>query len=328
MDKGKISIIGDGGWGTTLALLLASKGFDVTIWSAFPKYAKIVSKKHENRKFLPGIKIPKDVHIVSESEGISNSDYYIVTVPCQYLRETLKQFTGIINKPVISAIKGIETTSLKRPSEIITEVLGKVNLAVLSGPTIAYEVARQIPTTCVIASPDITFTQELQKIFSTERFRVYTSDDIIGVELGGALKNIVAIAAGISDGMGFGVNTKAALLTRGLVEIARLGVKMGSKRDTFNGLAGVGDLATTCMSVHSRNRWFGEQIGIGKKTQDIIKGTDMVIEGITTTKSAYEISKKYNIEMPITSQIYKVLYENKNPHDAVRDLMTRTPKSE
>jgi len=328
MSKISITIVGDGGWGTTLGLLLYSKGHNITIWSAFPEYAEQVSKNRENPRFLPGIKIPEGINIISSCEEASGSDYYILTIPCQHLRDVLSRFVGIIDKPVIDGAKGIENETLKRPSEIIAEVLPGIPLAVLSGPTIAYEVARGIPTTCAISSKDEQLSKTLQGIFSTDKFRVYTSSDITGVELGGALKNIIAIAAGISDGMGFGVNTKAAILTRGLVEITRLGVAVGAKKETFMGLSGVGDLATTCMSPHSRNRWFGEQIGQGKKDRDILKQTGMVVEGIATTKSAYDLARKYKVEMPITEQIYKVLYENKNPKDAVYELMTRSPKGE
>ncbi|MCK4462721.1 MAG: NAD(P)-dependent glycerol-3-phosphate dehydrogenase [Candidatus Omnitrophica bacterium] len=324
----KVAIIGDGGWGTTLAVLLYYKGYNTTLWSAFSDYAEVLDKERENKKFLPGVKIPKNIRITSDLNTLEENDLYIIAVPCQYLRKTLKNFAGIIKRPVVSAVKGIENSSLKRPSEVITDVLGKLNLSVLSGPTIAYEVVRGIPTTCIISSEDNNTAYELQKIFSTEKFRVYTSNDIIGAELAGALKNIIAIAAGISDGMSFGVNTKAALLTRGLVEIARLGVEMGAGKDTFNGLSGVGDLATTCMSFHSRNRWFGEEIGKGKSLKKVLSETKMVIEGVATTKSAYELAKKYKVEMPITEQIYQVLYKGKNPKEAVRELMTRAPKSE
>lgn len=324
----KVAVIGDGGWGTTLAILLYYKGYNIILWSAFSDYAEVLDRERENKKFLPGVKIPKDIRITGDSNTLGENDLYIIAVPCQYLRKALKNFAGIIRGSVVSAVKGIENSSLKRPSEVITDVLQKVNLSVLSGPTIAYEVVRGIPTTCIISSRDNRTACELQKIFSTEKFRVYTSNDIIGVELAGALKNIIAIAAGISDGMGFGVNTKAALLTRGLVEIARLGVKMGAGKETFNGLSGVGDLATTCMSFHSRNRWFGEEIGKGKSLKEVLSETKMVVEGVATTKSAYELAKRHKVEMPITEQIYQVLYKGKNPKEAVRELMTRAPKKE
>jgi len=328
MDKTKIAIIGDGGWGTTLAILFHNAGHKVGLWSVSKNYAKILDKTRINRKFLPGVKIPQDIEITSSEKALKGSDIYIIAIPCQFLRKSLKKFIGIIRGDTVSVVKGIENKNLKRPSEIISEVLDKIKLSVLSGPTIAYEVVRGMPATCVVASLYENLAQELQKIFSTDRFRVYTSSDIIGVETAGALKNIIAIAAGISDGLGFGINTKAAILTRGLVEIARLGVAMGAKKETFNGLSGVGDLATTCMSFHSRNRWLGEEIGKGAKLKEILKKTNMVVEGVATTRSAYELAKKYYVEMPITEQIYKVLYQGKNPKEAVRELMTRAPKGE
>jgi len=328
MGFSRIAIIGDGGWGTTMAVALAKKGHSVTIWSAFSEHAREIDRIRENKRFLPGIKIPDAIKIKDDPRDLSRSDFHVLMVPCQYLRDTLKQFSGIIKGPVISGIKGIENSSLKRPSEMIREVFPDIPLTVLSGPTIAYEVARGVPTAAVVGSKDDKLARNIQEVFSTDRFRLYLSEDIVGVEMGGALKNIIAIAAGISDGMGFGANTKAALLTRGLVEIARLGVAMGARKETFNGLSGVGDLATTCMSSHSRNRWFGEEIGKGKLLQDVLGKTEMVVEGVATAKSAYNLAQKYKVDMPITAEIYKVLYEHKDPKIAVRELMTRTPKKE
>lgn len=328
MNYEKIAVIGDGGWGTCLAILLHDKGYDIILWSPFKDYAGILEKERENKKFLPGIAIPDGIKITPDPALLSGSDLYVVAVPCQFIGRTLAKFKGGIKKPVVSAAKGIENSSLKRPSEIIKDILGNVSLSVLSGPTIAYEVARRVPTTCVISSEDMAAARSLQEVFSTEYFRVYTSNDIIGVELAGALKNIIAIAAGISDGMGFGANTKAAILTRGLVEITRLGIAMGAEKETFMGLSGLGDLATTCMSFHSRNRWFGEEIGKGGKPESVLAKTTMVVEGYQTAKSAYELARRYSVEMPITEQIYRVLYEGRDAKSAVRELMTRAPKSE
>jgi len=213
-------------------------------------------------------------------------------------------------------------------SQLINEILGNVKLTVLSGPSIAIEVVRLMPTTIVAASLDASCAKEVQKLFMSDVFRVYTSDDLVGVEVGGSLKNIIAIASGIADGLGFGANSKAAILTRGLKEITRLGIAMGAKKETFSGLSCLGDLVTTCMSRHSRNRWLGEQLGKGKTPKDIVKSTEMAIEGITTTKSAYELSKKHKVDMPITSEIYAILYEKKDPSKAVSSLMTRVPKDE
>ncbi len=326
--KGKIAVLGDGGWGTTIAILLSNKGYDVTVWGAFPDYIALLQKERVNRKFLPGIKIPVEVRLTSDINRISKDGVFVIAIPSKYLRETISRFKGKVGEKIISLTKGIETETLKRPSEVISEVLGASKISVLSGPSISFEVARNLPTTLVAASFDAALAKETQDIFTTPDFRVYTSSDLIGVELGGALKNIIAIAAGISDGMGFGVNTKAALLTRGLAEIIRLGTKMGAKKETFFGLSGLGDLATTCMSAHSRNRRLGEEIGKGKKLKDILKETEMIIEGITTTKSTYELSKKFGVEIPITEKIYDVLYTGKNPKDAVKELMTRALKAE
>lgn len=327
MEK-KIVVLGDGGWGTTVAILLSGKGYDVTLWGAFPDYITALKKARVNVKFLPAVKIPDSVTLTSDISGLQDEATYVIAIPCKYLRKTISGFKGKINGPLVSLVKGIETGTLLRPSEVLSEVLGVDKIAALSGPSVSFEVARNLPATLVAASKDTALTREVQEIFTTPVFRVYTSADLKGVELGGALKNIVAIAAGISDGLGFGVNTKAALLTRGLVEIIRLGVKMGARKETFFGLSGLGDLATTCMSEHSRNRALGEKIGKGEKLKDILEKTETVAEGVTTAKSAYELSRKSGIEMPITEKIYEVLYENKEPRLAVGELMTRALKSE
>jgi glycerol-3-phosphate dehydrogenase (NAD(P)+) len=323
--------VGDGGWGTTLAILLCVKGFAVSLWGAFPDYIKLLKSKRENIKFLPGTKIPKEIKLTSSlEEALDKRDVVILAVPSQYMRGVLQMMKmhNLQGKSFVSVTKGIETKSLKRMSEVIEEVLGFGKIAVLSGPTIALEVANGVPTTAVIASEDRILARDMQDIFMTDRFRVYTAEDVAGVELGGALKNIIAIAAGTCDGLGFGANAKAALLTRGLVEIVRLGASMGAKRETFYGLSGLGDLATTCISQYSRNRWLGEEIGRGKKLQKILKETEMIVEGVATTESACELAKKHEVEMPIAKEIYRVLYENKDPRAAVHDLMTRSPKME
>ena len=328
MTKKTIAVLGDGGWGTTIALLLSSKGYDVTLWGAFPDYIALLKKERVNSKFLPGIKIPAGIHLTSEVNDIPADAMAVIAVPSKYLRETMAKFKDKISGSVVSLTKGIEMETLKMPSEIIKSVLGVEDIAVLSGPSISFEVARGLPTTVVAASASKVLAGEVQRTFTVPHFRVYSSLDLIGVELGGALKNIIAIAAGISDGMGFGANTKAALLTRGLVEIIRLGVKMGARKETFFGLSGIGDLATTCMSPHSRNRSLGEEIGKGKKLKEVLNNTEMIVEGITTAKSAYALSRKVGVEMPIAEKIYKVLYEDKEPREAVKELMTRAPKPE
>lgn len=332
MRKFGIVVLGDGGWGMTLAILLQRKGYPVTLWSAFADYAEYLNRKRINSKFLPHFKIPRQIGITADLEkAVSGKELIIFAIPSQYIRQSLKKikrFDYPRKSLYLSVTKGIEIKSLMRMSEVIHDELGEINLAVLSGPTIAHEVAGGIPTTAVIASRDINSRKYLQEVFSTEKFRVYTNDDIIGVELGGSLKNIIAIACGISDGLKFGSNTKAAILSRGLAEISRLGQAMGAKVKTFSGISGLGDLVTTCISPHSRNRFVGEQIGKGKTLAWILAHMQMVAEGIPTTKSAYYLSLKFKVEMPITKEIYRVLYKNKSPIKAVKDLMTREMKEE
>jgi len=328
----KISIIGDGGWGTTIALLLYKKGYNITQWGVFPDYVKFLQRKRENPRFLPGIKIPKKIRLTSNmDEAIEDARLVVLAAPSQHMRVVLKEIRACRPKAqtgFISVSKGIENKSLMRMSEVVHQVLGPVQLAVLSGPTISYEVVRRMPTTVVAASHNKDFSKLVQKVFFTDRFRVYTSEDVAGVELGGSLKNVIAISAGMVDGMGFEANTKAGLLARGLAEITRLGMKMGARQHTFYGISGLGDLVTTCISEHGRNRWFGEQIGRGKKAKIVLKKTDMVVEGFATSKSAYELSKKHKVEMPIVRQVHSVLHKNKNPKKAMHELMTRKPKAE
>ena len=332
MEKISIAVLGDGGWGTALAVLLSKKGFKVCLWSAFPTYADFLKKDRINNKFLPGIKIPREVKITHDlNEAVKGRQLIILAIPSQFLRGVLRQLKKIslsMEVSFLSVTKGIEVGSLKRMSEVINEELGNIKLAVLSGPTIAHEIAKEIPSAAVIASTKAHIRRHLQEIFSTERFRIYTNADLIGVELGGSLKNIIAIACGISDGLGFGTNTKAAILTRGLAEISRLGSAMGAKVKTFSGISGLGDLVTTCISSYSRNRFVGEQIAKGKTITRIQRHMQMVAEGIPTTRSTYALAKKYKVDMPITREVYFVLYKNKFPFKAVRDLMTRKKKEE
>jgi len=326
-----IAVLGDGGWGTTLAVLLSKKGYAVSLWGIFKDYVSILDKKRINTRFLPGIRIPRNILITSDiNEAIFQRDIVVLAVPSQYFRSVLKRigrrdFSDII---FLSVTKGIENRTLMRMSEVAQDVLGNIKIAALSGPTIAWEVAAGMPTTAVVASRNKKINLFLQDVFSTERFRLYTNDDLIGVELGGSIKNIIAIACGISDGLGFGTNAKAALLSRGLVEMKRLGVAMGARSETFSGISGLGDLVTTCISPFSRNRSVGEQIGKGKKLTHILKRMNMVAEGIPTTRSVFNLAKRYSVEMPITAEVYKVLYRNKPPKKAVYDLMGRAKKSE
>ena len=326
----KILIIGDGGWGTALSIILSEKGHAVTLFGIFPEYADYLKKNRKNAKFLPGARIPRSVRITSKpAEAVENIDFAIVVVPTLYLRTWLKKFKGLLGReiPVVSGCKGIEKGALKRASQVIKEEIGSKNVLVLSGPSHAEEVAMRKPTTVVVAGPE-KLARMIQKELSTERFRIYTDDDVIGVELGGALKQIIGIACGICDGLGFGDNTKAALMTRGIVEIARLGVAMGANPLTFRGLSGIGDIITTAVSPYGRNRAVGEAIGRGRKLKEILEGMEMVAEGVETTRSVRKLAKKKGIEMPITEQVYQVLYRNKSPLKAVSSLMMRAPRRE
>lgn len=327
-----IAVLGDGGWGTTLSILLHKKGNSVTLWGAFSDYVAFLKQKRINKRFLPGIRIPPTLNITADlKQATGSSELIVLAIPSQYTRRVLKKLKNchIPHKTVfLSVTKGLETDTLMRMSQVINEELGAVRLAVLSGPTIAYEVARGIPTTSVVASNNKDLRMLVARLFNTDRFRIYTNDDVTGVELGGSLKNIIAIACGISDGLGFGTNTKAAILSRGLAEISRLGIRMGAKARTFWGVSGLGDLVTTCISPFSRNRCLGEQIGRGKALKQIVSQMKMVAEGVATTKAAYRLALKYKVDMPITREVYLVLYKNKKPRKAVRDLMTRSLKEE
>ncbi|MDD3374930.1 MAG: NAD(P)-dependent glycerol-3-phosphate dehydrogenase [Candidatus Omnitrophica bacterium] len=331
MKQTKISVIGDGGWGTTLAILLCKNGHSVCLWGAFPEYIKKMQKTRKNQKFLPGIDIPKKIMLLeSLKDALNYSDVIVLAVPSEFLRSTLKEIkkNDISKKIFLSVVKGINTSSLKRMSELIHEELGAVKFAVLSGPTIAIEVAKGIPSTAVIASHNAPLAKKLQKVFNSPTFRIYTNSDIIGVELGGSIKNIIAIACGVCDGLGLGTNTKAAILSRGLAEMSRLGKALGAKSKTFSGLSGLGDLTTTCFSPKSRNRFVGEQLGKGKTLKNIMSSMAMVAEGVPTAKGVYRLSQKCNISMPITAEVFNILYKNKKASIAVRDLMNRRMKSE
>ena len=326
MDKyaQKIAVLGDGGWGTTLSILLAKKCFDVRLWSAFSENAEKIKNENENIKFLPGFALPESVTITDNMrQAVSDASMVIIAIPSQFLRKAIIGLKGfdLKQKLLVSVVKGMENGTFKRPSEIINHELGVSGTAVLSGPTIANEIAGGLPASCVVACENQLIAKKAQAIFMTDRFRVYTSKDVVGVELGGALKNIIAIASGISDGLGLGSNAKAALFTRGIVEMKRLGVSMGADQETFNGLSGIGDLVTTCISPYSRNRRVGEDIARGRKLSDILDEMEMVAEGVETARSVYNLSNKIGIEMPLTEQVYKVLFEGKNPHTAVADLM-------
>jgi glycerol-3-phosphate dehydrogenase (NAD(P)+) len=328
----RFAVLGAGAWGTAIAVLLRQKNeHAVSLWSARPENAGLLQERRENVRLLPGIAIPDSILLTANiHEAVAGADLYITAVPTVYLRSTLRAIKAALEPrcPVLSLAKGLEKQTFQRPTEIIAEVLRTERVAVLSGPSHAEEVSRGLPATVVAASGDLELARWIQQRFSTDRFRVYTNQDVIGVELAGALKNVIGLAAGISDGLGLGDNAKAALLTRGLVEMARFGIALGAEHQTFFGLAGLGDLITTCVSRHGRNRHVGERLARGEKLSAILESMSMVAEGIYTAQSVYEKACRMGIEMPITAEVYRVLYENKEPLAAVNDLMLREPVSE
>ena len=322
----KIGIIGAGSWGTAISIVLGSKDYVVKIWDRDSEIIKDMIKTLENKKYLPGVLVPRNVIPVETiDECILESDILVFAVPTNAVRSVCSQIKYMVDSKmvIVNLAKGIENGSLKRISEVIEEFFPENRIGVLSGPSHAEEVSRGIPTTVVATSKILETAELIQDTFITPTFRVYTNLDIIGVELGGAVKNIIALAAGISDGMGYGDNTKAALMTRGIAEIARLGTSMGANPLTFAGLSGIGDLIVTCTSMHSRNRRAGILIGQGKSIDEALSEIKMVVEGINTTKSTYELSERIGINMPITHELFKVLFEGKNPKVAVNFLMLR-----
>lgn len=331
----RIAVLGAGSWGTTLALLLEEKGYRTVLWEYFPELAERLVADRENRRFLPGVPIPRSVTITSElDDALEGATHLIFAVPSHTIRDTARRAAASPafndRSVVINVAKGLEEKTLCRMSEVLGQELPQSRRMIvgLLGPSHAEEVSRRMPTSIVVAGPDQAILEETQHIFMTEHFRVYTNTDLTGVELGVSLKNTIAIAAGICDGLGFGDNTKAALITRGLAETKRLSCKLGAREETLSGLAGVGDLIVTCMSRHSRNRFVGEQIGSGRKLKDILAEMVMVAEGVKTTKAAVKLAVKARVELPIAEQVYKVLFYRKNPRKAIRDLMVRKAKKE
>lgn len=324
------AILGSGGWGTAIALVLAQKpDHRVRLWSAHAESASQLAATRENTRLLPGIVIPPAIHITAdEAEAVAGADCLVVAIPTAFLRETLGRFTRIDPQlPVISLTKGIEAHTFRRPTEIIGEVLGSQNTAVLSGPSHAEEVARGLPTSVVLAARDLQLAGWAQQRFGTERFRVYTNPDCVGVELAGALKNVIGIAGGICDGLGFGDNAKAAMLTRGVVEMTRFGVAHGADAATFTGLAGVGDLIATCFSPHGRNRRVGYRLGKGEPLADVLAGPQ-VAEGVYTSRAVHERVRRMDLDAPIMTAVHDVLHAGKSPRAAVQELMTRSLKTE
>jgi len=329
----KISVIGSGGWGIALAILLHKNGHNLTIWSFDKKEAKELKTTRENKTKLPNILLPEDIKVTDDlKEAVNDKDILILAVPSKAIRSVSKSLKNIIkdNQIIVNVAKGLEEDTLETMTDIIEEELKgkKTQVAVLSGPSHAEEVGKGIPTTCVVSAHNKELTLYLQNIFMNPSFRVYTSPDMLGIEIGGALKNVIALAAGIADGLNYGDNTKAALITRGIKEIASLGVAMGGEQSTFYGLTGLGDLIVTCASMHSRNRRAGILLGQGKTLDEAIKEVNMVVEGVYSAKSALMAAKKYNVEIPIIEQVNAVLFENKNAAEAVNELMIRDKKLE
>ncbi|MBO4834834.1 MAG: NAD(P)H-dependent glycerol-3-phosphate dehydrogenase [Lachnospiraceae bacterium] len=321
-----ISVLGAGSWALGISLLLNDNGHDVTIWSAVPEEIKLLRQDHENPKYLPGVKIPEQIHLETDiQKAVAEKDVIVIATASKYIRSTAKQLIGRIpdGQILVNLAKGIESDSLSTLSEVIEEELPTAKICVLSGPSHAEEVARKLPTLVTIASHDLETAKHLQKIFASPVFRVYTSDDVLGIEIGGSLKNVIALAAGMADGVGYGDNVKAALITRGIREISRLAIPMGARRETLYGLSGMGDLIVTCASMHSRNRRAGILIGQGKTMEEAIAEVNMVVEGIVSAKAALELAEKHHVEMPIVTQVNKVLFENLPVREAVDNLMMR-----
>ncbi|MCC6681560.1 MAG: NAD(P)-dependent glycerol-3-phosphate dehydrogenase [Phycisphaeraceae bacterium] len=338
--KQHIAIIGDGSMATVLAMLLDSRGFAVTIWGAFPDYIDALIQTRENRRYLPGYRLPQAIRFTADPAAVfDGADLIVSAIPTQFIRPTWTKLAEHLPQGVgiVSVAKGIETDTLLRPTQVIADVIAGTAddpdraarpLASMCGPSVAHELARCLPATVCAACDDETFAQRVQEMFTTQWFRVYTHDDLLGVELAGATKNVIALAAGIIDGLQAGNNAKSALLSRGLAEITRLGVAMGASAQTFFGLTGVGDLATTCFSPTGRNRTCGEQLGKGRKLDDVLAGIPGVVEGVPTTKAVVRLAQKYRVEMPITEAVNAVLFESMDPIEAIGRLMSRRMKSE
>lgn len=326
----KIAIYGSGGWGTALAIMCAACGHDVSLWSCFESEIEAIKRDGENKKLLPGVPVPKDIKLTTDINIGCGADIVVLAVPSFATRQTAKRLSKVLspNQIIVNVSKGLEESSLKRLSTVIDEELPNVRTVVLSGPTHAEEVSRKIPTAIVAASRSIEAASIVQDTFMNPGFRIYINSDVVGVELGGSLKNVIALAAGVCDGLKLGDNTKAALMTRGITEMTRLGVANGALAQTFSGLSGIGDLIVTCTSMHSRNRRAGIYIGEGLAVDEAIKKVGMTVEGYKTAHAAYLLAKKANVEMPIINECYKVLYEGKPPKEAIADLMQRKKKHE
>jgi len=327
----KIGVIGAGSWGIALSVLLHTNGHEVCIWSILEDEVKMLRETHEHKEKLPGVILSQEIDFYTDiQKAIQDKEVLILAVPSPYIRSTAKMMSEFVEEGqiIVNVAKGIEDTTLSTMSQIIEQEIPKAKVSVLSGPSHAEEVGRGIPTTIVVGAKEKSTALFIQSIFMNERFRVYTSPDVCGIELGAALKNVVALAAGIADGLGYGDNTKAALITRGIAEIARLGIAMGGKQETFSGLSGMGDLIVTCASMHSRNRRAGILIGKGYSMQEAMDEVKMVVEGVYSAKAGRKLAKKYEIDLPIIEQVNLVLFEGKDPADAVKELMVRDKKIE
>ena len=327
----KIGVIGAGSWGTALTVLLNNNGHQVTVWSAIEDEIKMLKEEREHKDKLPGVALSEKIEFTTDlQEAIDGKDLLILAVPSPFTRSTSKRMKEFVaeGQIIVNVAKGIEEDSMKTLTEIIEEEVPQATVTVLSGPSHAEEVGKGLPTTCVVGAKDEKIAEYIQEIFMSNVFRVYTSDDILGIELGGALKNVIALAAGAADGLGYGDNVKAALITRGISEISRLGVAMGGRKETFSGLTGIGDLIVTCASVHSRNRKAGMLLGQGYSMEEAMKEVKMVVEGVYSAKAALQLSKKYNVELPIIEQVAAVLFEVADPKNSVDALMGREKKSE
>lgn len=325
-----VAVIGDGAWGTALGMVLSERGASVTQWSHSTEYAELMQRTRTNPRFLPGVRLPSGLTVSANAVGLDGADLLVFAVPSRYLREVSRRLAPSLGhqQPLVSATKGLEFPSHRRATEILRETLGERRLAVLSGPSHAEEVSRRMPTAVVSASSDHGLALRVQDLFTTDRFRVYTSSDPVGVELGGALKNVLAIAGGLVDGLELGDNAKAALLTRGQAEMVRLGVKLGGRAETFGGLSGIGDLVVTCMSRHGRNRLVGERLGRGDSLARILESIPGVPEGVLTCKAVVALADEHDVEVPISREVHAVLFDGKDPRRAVDDLMTRSQKEE
>lgn len=326
-----ITVMGAGSWGIALSILLNNNGHNVTVWSVFPDEIKELNETRENKKCLPGVIIPESIHFTADTKAaVDGADVIVLAVASPYTRSTSKLFSEYVREGqfIVNVGKGIEEDSLKTLCEVVADEIPQATIAVLSGPSHAEEVGRGIPTTCVIGTKHKKDAEYLQNIFMSDVFRVYTSPDVLGICIGGSLKNVIALAAGIADGLGYGDNSKAALITRGIAEISRLGIAMGAEPATFTGLSGIGDLIVTCASMHSRNRRAGILIGKGYTKDEAMKEVQMVVEGVYSAKAALKLAQKYDVDMPIVYQVNEVLFDNKKPDLAVRDLMLRDKKIE